>query len=287
MSRLTRFSGALALFLSFVVGAGGAWSGEPPLRLGFLPYIAPSALIERYTPLSDYLGREMGREARIVIAKNYEEHIWNIRDGKVDIAFLGAATYVKLVEKNGPQRLLARYQMNGQPTFHGIIIVPGDSRLTTLSQLRGKRMAFGDPRSTLSHLVPRAMLLQAGVDVRDLKKHKFLGSHDNVVMGVMMGRYDAGGIAEEVFVEHKDRGIRALAASTPLSTHVFIAAPEMPEADAARVKSLLEALSSHSEGRRIIQSVGAPVTGFESTRDSDYDGMREVMKTLRAAGVEP
>jgi hypothetical protein len=71
-----------------------------------------------------------------------------------------------------------------------------------------RRMAFGDPRSILSHLVPRAMLLDVGLAVNDLKRHTFLSNHHNVVMGVLMGRYDAGSIAEEVFAEYQERDIR-------------------------------------------------------------------------------
>lgn len=275
----------LLVIAPFVVPREG--TNAEPLRLGFLPYIAPSRLINRYTPLAEYLATKLVREPRIIIAKNYEEHIWNIRDGRADIAFLGAATYVRLVEKAGAQRLLARYEINGQSTFQGVIIVTEESPLTDLSQMRNRRMAFGDPRSTLSHLVPRAMLLEVGLNVNDLKRHAFLGSHDNVVMGVLMGRYDAGGIAEEVYAEYQEKGIRELARSTPVSTHVFIATACLSESDARRVAELLHGLDNDPLGRRVIEAVGPPVTGFVPATDSDYDGVREVFRTLRAAGVEP
>lgn len=264
-----------------------AHAGDEPLRIGFLPYIAPSQLIERYTPLADYLGKALGRPGRVVIAKNYEEHIWNLNDGKIDIAFLGAASYVKLVEEQGERRLLARYEMDGRPTFQGIIFTSSTHSISTLAEVKGKRFAFGDPRSTLSHLVPRAMLLSEGIDITDLRKHAFLGSHDNVIMGVLFGRYDAGGVAEEVFAEHADKGLRVIQRSTPISTHVFVASDRLPDELRGRIAALLHDLKNHAEGRRVIEAVGAPVSGFVPAEDGDYASVRDVFRSLRGAGVEP
>lgn len=284
-----RVVGNVALLLLFITLSVIPWGGmtAETLRIGFPPYIAQSKLMDRYTPLAEYLARKLGREPRIVVAKNYEEHIWNIRDQVVDIAFLGAAPYVKLVETDGAQRLLARYEINGQPTFRGIIIVTEVSPIKALRQLHDRRMAFGDPRSTLSHLVPRAILLEAGLAVSELGHHAFLGSHDNVAMGVLMGRYDAGGIAEEVFAEYSGRGIRELTRSKPISTHAFIATARLSDADEQRVAELLQRLADDPAGRRVIDAVGPPVTGFAPASDSDYDGVRGVFQTLRAEGVEP
>lgn len=257
------------------------------LGIGFLPYIAPSELLERYTPLVNYLGRQLGRPAHIIITKDYTGHIQNLKNGKIDIAFLGAATYVKLVEEKEPIRLLARYEMNGQPFLHAIILTRQDSPLRDLKGMRGKRMAFGDPNSTLSYLVPRTMLLDQGLDVRDLAEHGFLGNHENVVNNVLFGRYDAGAVADEVFAQYKDKPLRVLASSAPFSAHVFVAAGHVTAAEAAQIAKLLQGLKDTPDGRAALQAIGLPVTGFVAAKDADYDSMRKVFAKLRAVGVKP
>ena len=277
----------LAVLLGLLYGIPAMADEGQVLRIGFLPYLAPSVLMERYTPLANYLGRQLGRPARIVITKDYAGNIQNLKNGKIDIAFLGAAEYVSLVDETGPTHLLARYEMNGQPYLHCLILTRQDSPLRELKDMRGKRMAFGDPHSTLSHLVPRAMLLDAGLDVSVLAEHGFLGNHENVVMNVLFGRYDAGAIADEVFNQYRDKPLRVLAQSRPYSAHVFVAADHVPAAEAEQISRLLQGLKDTVEGRAVIQAIGPPVTGFVAARDADYDPMRAVLKQLRAAGVKP
>lgn len=258
-----------------------------PLRIGFLPYIAPTELVERYTPMADYLGRQLGRTALIVVTKDYAAHMQNLKSGKIDIAFLGAATYVKAVEENVPIRLLARYEWNGQPFLHSLILVRQDSTLRDLKDMRAKRMAFGDSNSTLSHLVPRAMLLDQGLDVRDLAEHGFLGNHENVANNVLFGRYDAGAVADEVFSQFKDKPLRILAQSAAYSAHVFVAAGHVTAAEAAQIAKLLQGLKYTADGRAALKAIGSPVTGFMAATDADYNPMRNVFKQLRATGVNP
>jgi len=259
----------------------------PPLRIGFLPYIAPSELLGRYTPLANYLGQQLGRTARIVITKDYAGHMQNLKEGNIDIAFLGAASYVKAVEQGGPLRLLARYEMNGQPYLHSLILTRQNSPLKTLKDMRGKRMAFGDPNSTLSHFVPRAMLLDQGLGISNLTEHAFLGSHDNVVNNILFGRFDAGAVADEVYSQYKDKPLRILASSTPYSAHVFVAAKHVTAAEFAQIAKLLRTLKDTPEGAAALNAIGSPVTGFVVATDADYDPMRKVFKKLRAAGVAP
>jgi hypothetical protein len=46
-----------------------------------------------------------------------------------------------------------------------MIIARNDSNIRTLADLAGKRFAFGDPNSTMSHFVPRTVLAGAGLSV--------------------------------------------------------------------------------------------------------------------------
>ncbi len=176
-----------------------------PLTLGFMPYISSSVLLEKYTPLADYLSQQLGRDVKIIIAKNYASHITNTADDKLDISFLGGSPYVRIMQRYGQKPLLARYEFNGKATFNAVIFTAADSNLTSLQQLKGKRFAFGNKNSTLSTQVPLYMLMQAGIELHDLGGYMNMRNHENVIYGTLYGGFNAGAVAQELYTEHKDK----------------------------------------------------------------------------------
>ena len=134
------------------------------------PYSSSTLLIQAFSPLAEYLSDKIGQRFSVHIAADDASHIKTVGTDKLGIGYMGPASYVKLVEKYGAKRILARQAIRGKPTFEGKIIVRQDSAIASLADLAGKRFAFGDPHSTMSHLVPRYMLEQAG-----LAGHEHLG----------------------------------------------------------------------------------------------------------------
>jgi len=248
--------------------------------LGFMPYLTASQLTEKYTPLADYLGEKVGIPVSLKIAKNYDEHLQQVGEDKIDIAFMGGSPYIKVVEKYGKKPLLARYEIRNKPTFHSLIVVAESSPLKDLKELAGKSMAFGDKNSTLSTQVPQYMLAQAGVTLDKLASYDFLNSHENVVYGVLFGDYEAGALAEEVFIEYKDKGIRALGTSPPISTHVFITSSKLPDSLVEKLRQILLNLKDDPKGKELLVAMGEEMTGFVPVVDSDYDKLRKILNSL-------
>lgn len=250
------------------------------LSLGFMPYLTANQLTQKYTPLAEYLSKKLNIPVNLYISKDYQEHIQKVGEDNIDIAFLGGSPYIKIVEKYGKKPLLARYEMHGKPTFHGIIFVTKNSPLKELKELAGQRVAFGDKSSTLSAQVPQYMLMQAGVPLDKLAGYDFLKNHENVIYGVTLGDYAAGALAEEVFNEYQKKGIRSLATSPPISTHVFVASTRLPASLVERIRQILLDLKQDAEGRAVLAKIGKEMTGFAPVTDSDYDTLREILKTI-------
>lgn len=253
-----------------------------PLSLGFMPYLNAELLIEKYTPLAQYLTEKLGRPVQITVARNYAEHIRKTGTDEIDIAFLGGSPYVVIGDTYGPKPLLARYEFDGVPTFRAVIFVARDSPFTALSELSGKRVAFGNTHSTLSTQVPLYMLMQAGVQLDELAGYTHLRNHSNVILGVEYGDFDAGAVAEEVFREHLEQGrkIRALAYSPQLSTHVFVSRATMEETLRKRIAAALVDLKDDPRGPAVLQAVAHNLTGFAPAADHDYDLHREILRQV-------
>ncbi len=252
----------------------GNAQADEKMELWVHPYLPATQLIKKFSPLATYLGEKSGQTIRVKVSKSYKSHIERVGEGRMDLAYLGPACYVKIIHNYGKQTILACLEVNGSPYFHGMIIARQDSQVKTLQDLVGKKFAFGDPNSTMSHLVPRYMLWEKGVTVEKLIQHEFLGSHHNVVLGVLGGYYDAGGVKEGVYYEYKDRGLNMLAKSPPIAEHLFVANKNLPEKTINTMRQLLITLKE----KPILTSIKNSVTGMVSVKGQDYETLGAILK---------
>ena len=287
MRKIRRWLVLLIRVLPFALAASAASTSQTrPIILAVHPYLSFQELKERFEPLADYLQTALNREVVVRIGPNYSEHIAYIGLDKVDIAFMGPAMYVRMVERFGAKPLLARLAINGEPVFHGYMVTREGSGIARIEELRGKRFAFGDPDSTMSYLVPRYMMLEAGIDVRDLADYQFLGTHVNVALAVLAGAFDAGAIKEEVFYAYMHKGLQALAKSKSYSEHLFVARANAPAEFIDRLRQTLLHMADTEQGLAILQGIKSSATALVPVQDSDYDSMRTVLDSLRRHGVE-
>lgn len=265
-----------AFFFCFPLGNGRA-SEPDELVLAIHPYLSAIELHKRFTPLAHYLEEKTGKAIRIEIADNYADHIKKVGEERADIAFMGPASYVSMTETYGGKIMLARLEINGSPSFHGIIIVRNDSQLASLADLAGKKIAFTDPDSTMGYLVPMHMIKEAGVNLDKLATAGFLGSHNNVAMAVVGGYFDAGAVKEEVFASFQERGIRMLAKSPAIPEHLFVASPKLFLPLVEILRESLLGLKDAPGGQAILQSIKGSTTALVPVKDSDFDLLRRVL----------
>ena len=271
------------LFLS-LISAIPASSGpaQQPFTLLIHPYRTAASLTKNFSPLAEYLSHAVNIPIQVKISKSYKSHIQQIGAEQFDLAYLGPAPYVQITHTYGAKTILGRLEVDGSPFFHGIIIARKDSPVLELKDLAGKKFAFGDPNSTMSHFVPRFMLVEAGVDITDLQEHAFLGMHANVALGVIGGYYDAGGVKENIFANYKDRGIKLLAQSPPVSEHLFVAGKDIHPTTILALRQALYALKD----QKILSPIKKALTGIVPADDKDYDSLRVILTKFNKLRVE-
>ena len=281
--RMVGHATLIALFLA-VLPAAVSPADPEPLILAVHPYLPYEELMERFTPLAEYLAGEIGLPVVVGIGTDYREHIVNIGNGIVDIAYLGPAVYVTLVDRFGTHPLLAVIETNGTPDFTGMIVVRFDSPISELSELRGKEIAFVDENSTMGYVVPLYMLLQVMSREDILRNSKILHSHVNVALGVLTGDFSAGAVKEEVFYLFQDRGLVELESSPKIPEHLFIARKSLSTETIEAIRNALFKLKESESGRLIMSNIKKDMTGMLPTEDSDYDGLREILRFLEETG---
>ena len=63
----------------------------------------------------------------------------------------------------------------GQKTFNGVICIHKTSSIKKVSELAGKRFAFGNELSTIGRYLSQLYLLNNGVKASDLGYYEYLG----------------------------------------------------------------------------------------------------------------
>ncbi len=260
---------------------------QEPLIFGLPSFVSATDLYKRFSPLADRLSKDLGRPVKFLTEVDYEAHLMNLKNGDLDIAFLGPASYVSYTKRFGKVPILAVFETNGSKTFKGFIVVRKDSPITELSQLKGKKIAFGDVKSTMGHIVPRYMLLKAGIDLKQLANHQFLDNQENVALGVLSGNFDAGALREDMYNHYTQEGLRAVAISEPMPDHLFVARAGLPDDTVRKISKILFSLKDTEEGRQVLRSVQKSLTALVPGTDANYDPLRKVSDALAKVGINP
>jgi phosphonate transport system substrate-binding protein len=130
-------------------------------------------------------------------AADYDGTIQGLLGGTLDYAELGASGYAKiyLENKDAVEPILTTVQTDGATGYHTIMVARKDSGITKLEDLKGKKLGFADPDSTSGYLIPVAALPKdlGGTPVKEyFAETGFGGGHENLVLEVLKGTFDAG-----------------------------------------------------------------------------------------------
>jgi len=265
----------LALVLPSATG-GQAPDEATPDRLGVVSLYNPRLMFVRYQPLVDYLSDRTGRPWELAVSGTYEEATDDLCAGRVTLASLGPLTYLRAHARCGAVPLL-RLQGDAGGVFQGDVLVRSDSPFERLEDLLGQAVGFGDPLSTSSHLLPRAMLQAAGLQPGRDFECRYFGQHERAARAVLVGEVAACGVRDSVGEVFLHRGLRRLARSSPVPTYPLVASPaSSPELRDHVVAALLgfpgQARPPYSDTRPDLELAGS----FGLASDGEFDEVRRI-----------
>jgi phosphonate transport system substrate-binding protein len=246
---------------------------DGPWIWGFDRRLEPKEDIRMNASLLRWLERQTGLRFRLRIAPRGQSVADEICAGRVHFGIVGTVTYLQAYHRCGARILVRGRNREGQDTYRAAIVVPPDSPVRDLADLRGRSFAFGSPNSTQGHLIPRLMLQRAGLTLHDLRAYAFHDSHAATANAVISGRYDAGGLQDTLALALAERGlVRILALSEPYPSSGIIAGPGVPEKTAQMVREALLTLDPGGRDRAFLyhwERSEMPM-GFAPARDEEY-----------------
>lgn len=160
------------------------------LTIGLLPGGNPKATEKQSFKLAEKVQARLGRPVQIYMSKNYTGLIEALKNKKVDFAVLSAMTYV-VAEKEVPIKVLLKKTWNNSPYYYSALISRSDSSIKKIGDLKHKKIAFVDEKSTSGYMYPEIYLRRQKVNDADFKNIRFSGSHAASIELLENGEVDA------------------------------------------------------------------------------------------------
>ncbi|MDA8020448.1 MAG: phosphate/phosphite/phosphonate ABC transporter substrate-binding protein [Thermoanaerobaculia bacterium] len=286
----------VALVLALVLGCSGPETAEnaenePPtaeepsardpdvLRIALLPDEESSKVIEDNEGLKVYLEAKTGKPVELHVLPNYTAMIESVRNKHIDLAYFGPLSYCIAVDKDADVSAFAAKTKGGATTYTSVVIANTTAGIDNLTQIKGKRMGYGDPASTSSHLIPKGVLAAGGVAEGEYDE-SFLGKHDVVARSVESGNIDAGGLSRPIFdglIENEkidSSKVKIIAESDPIPQYPWAVQNDLTDELKASIKQAFLSL----EDEAVLGPLKAE--GFATILDSDYESIRHAAKIL-------
>ena len=275
---------------------------SPPVVRLALPPLKNNGLRERAQlagQLGAWLTAHGGLAVRVILPADERQSVASLCAGEAEIAWLSVPAYLLARETCGVEAVLR--PMREESAQRTQIVVQSDEwrrarglgPLRSLRDLDGLTLGFTDPHAIGGYIIPRAMLAQAGVAPG---AQVFLGGDAQAFLAVYRGEVDAAAClwrpprndtspadARVALLETYPDALRALETirlSDAVPNEPLVVRSDLSPAVRADLMAALVELGRSEEGGRLLRELG-DVIGWVTTRDGDYDVVREALRLLQ------
>lgn len=176
------------------------------IRFGFDLRSSPQEDARQYLPFLDYLEQKTGYLFELRFTPGERDIVDELGKGEVQLAAIGAASYLKARTKYGAAILARGLNIQGRAEYQSMIVVRPDTSIKRSEDLRGKHIAFGNINSTQGHLIPRIIFAENGIELDQFASYQYTGSHRNCVKTVISGLADACGMQDAMVKDMEAHG---------------------------------------------------------------------------------
>lgn len=173
------------------------------LNVQFVPSVQANKIEAKAKPLAKLLSKKLGIPVHVTVSTDNTALVESMASKKVDVGFLPSDAYVLAHKRKAADPLLQamRYDYD-EPSgklnpnkldskYQSMIIVRKNSKIKSIKDLKGKKIAIQDPTSTSGYILPVAELYKKGINVVKDDNLVNVKGHDQGVVSVLNGDTDA------------------------------------------------------------------------------------------------
>ncbi len=289
----------LVLMFAVAVFSGCANDGtiKPKvLEVQLIPSRDAAVLDAQRKPLQDLLEAELDMDVNVTIATDYNALIEGMASEQIHVGLLATTAYVLAAEEGAAEVILKslRYDVNDdgslkldEPLVAGYfsqLLVHKDSGITSVEDLKGKKIAISSFTSTSGFVWPANLLADAGLNPEEDVEWINAGGHDNAVTAVFNGEADAAFTfkdarnlfdKEDNFADIQETCV-FLMNTTIIPNDTISVIPNLNADVKDKVKAAFLAIAASDKGHEIIKAIYSH-EGYAEASDADYEVVKEYL----------
>ncbi len=261
------------------------------ITIGMLPGGNPQSIEKESFLLAEKLQSKLGQPVQVFISKNYTGMIEALKSKKVDLAILSSMTYV-MAEKETSVKVLLKKTWNNGAFYYSSIITKADSKLKHIKDLKNKKIAFVDEKSTSGYLYPEVQLRKNSLDDKHFKSVQFSGNHAASIDWLESGKVDAVAVfaddekakkgAWTRFAKAKNFKVNVLWVSEPIPNDPIVVRQDFYDDNPKLTHEIMyDLIEIQSESSSLLSEVLGSSELMPAT-SRQYDPVREMVKTFQA-----
>ena len=275
---------------------GPIGSEKNPIKMFFVPSVEVKVIEDNSKSIKDYLEAHTPYKYKVSIPASFIAVVEAFGTNRADVAALNTFGYILANEKYGVQAKLIVIRF-GESTYRSQFIAKTKSAINSINDLSGKKVAFVDPASTSGYLLPLKLLKDKNIKP---KETVFAMRHDSVVSMIYQGQVDAGATfyvapANEEIQDARrlvktqypdvEEKIKIVELTEAIPNDPIVFRKDLPEKVKKTITDTLIAYVKTPEGRDAFEKLYG-VTDLKPASDADFDGVRELLKSLGKSATE-
>lgn len=261
------------------------WRDPKTLVFTYTPVEDPAVYKDAFSEFQAYLSEKTGKRVIYYTVHSNAAEVEAIRSGRLHIAGVSTGPTGYAVNIGGYVPIAVKGTADSFQGYNLIIIVKKNSSITTVADLKGRKVAHTSASSNSGNLAPRALFPALGIVPGEDYQVKYSGKHDQSILGVLSGDYEAAPVASDVFYRMASSGrinkndFRIIYTSPKFPTSSFGYANDLSPNLASKIKS---AFLSFRFPKEMQKTFGGADRFFPIDYDKDWKVIRDI---AHASGV--
>ncbi|HEX7005050.1 MAG TPA: phosphate/phosphite/phosphonate ABC transporter substrate-binding protein [Trueperaceae bacterium] len=263
------------------------WVNPDTLVFAYTPVEDPAIYEDIWQPFIDHLAEVTGKNVRFFAVQSNAAEVEAMRSGRLHVAGFSTGPTPFAVNLAGAVPFAIMGTEEGRFGYTLQLYTRVDSGIDSIEDLKGKVVAHTSPTSNSGNQAPRALFPELGIVPGEDYEVVYSGSHDQSMLGVVAGDYDAAPVASEVVERMADRGlydpseVKIIYESDPFPTTSYAYAHNLHPDLVEKIKEAF--FTFEFEGT----ALGEEFDNVDKFIPIDYEKAWRVIRTIQAAnGVE-
>jgi phosphonate transport system substrate-binding protein len=182
------------------------WKNPSTIVFTYTPVEDPAVYENVFKPFTTHLAACLNKKVVFYQVQSNAAEIEAMRSGRLHVGGFSTGPTAFAVNLAGAVPFAVKGTAKEFQGYNLIVIVKAGSPYQKMADLKGKKVAHTSPSSNSGHLAPLALFPGEGLTPDKDYKIIFSGKHDQSVLGVNSGDYDAAAVASDVFHRMAVRG---------------------------------------------------------------------------------